>query len=120
MIVVAVASIIAAVAIPNYQEQSKNGRRAAAAAALIDATSRQEQFFLDNKTYTTTIIAGGLNMAPVTKGGTYALSVDAPTAACQVNRCFRVRATPRGAQIGDKCGAMTINSDRIKTPIGCW
>ena len=120
MIVVAIVAIIAAVAIPNYQEHSKNGRRATAAAALIDATSRQEQFFLDNKTYTTTIIAGGLNMAVVTEGGSYGLSVDIPTGACPVIRCFRVRATPQGAQVGDRCGTMTINSDRIKTPSGCW
>jgi len=120
MIVVAVAAIIAAVAIPNFQEQSKKGRRAAAAAALIDASSRQEQFFLDNKTYTTTIIAGGLNMAVSAGSGTYALSVDVPTVACQVDRCFRVRATPQGAQAADTCGALTIDSQRQKSPGGCW
>ncbi len=119
MIVVGVAAIIATIAIPNYQEHSKKGRRAAAAAALIDATSRQEQFFLDNKAYTTTIIVGGLNMAAVTEGGTYVLSVDAPNVACPMNRCFRVRATPQGTQIGDTCGTMTIDSDRLKTPSGC-
>ncbi len=55
MITVAVAAIIAAIAVPSYQEHTRKSRRAAATAALIDATSRQEQFFLDNKTYTTTI-----------------------------------------------------------------
>jgi type IV pilus assembly protein PilE len=120
MIVVAIAVVIAAIAIPSYQEQARKSRRAAATAALIDASSRQEQFFLDNKTYTTTIIAGGLNMAAVIESGTYALSVDAPTGACLVDRCYRVRATPQGVQAGDKCGALTVDSDRVKTPNNCW
>ncbi len=120
MIVVAIAVVIAAIAIPSYQEQARKSRRAAATAALIDASSRQEQFFLDNKTYTTSIIAGGLNMAAVIESGTYALSVDAPTGACPVDRCYRVRATPQGVQAGDKCGALSIDSDRVKSPNNCW
>jgi len=120
MIVVAVASVIASIAVPSYLEQSRKGRRAAATAALIDATSRQEQFFLDNKTYTTTVIAGGLNMAAETQSNTYALSVDSPNGACPLERCYRVRATPQGAQIDDKCGPLTIDSDRVKTPSNCW
>jgi type IV pilus assembly protein PilE len=102
IIVVVVAGVIAAIAIPSYQEQS------------------QEQFFLDNKSYTTTIIAGGLNMNAITESGSYALSVDAPTGACPLDRCYRVRATPQGAQSADSCGPLTINSERVKSPNGCW
>jgi type IV pilus assembly protein PilE len=120
LIVVVVAAIIAAIAIPSYQEQARKGRRAAATAALIDATSRQEQFFLDNKTYTTTIAAGGLNTTAVTEDGTYELLVDAPTGGCLLDRCYLVRAKPQGAQEGDKCGELTINSERRKTPSNCW
>ncbi len=120
MIVVAVAAIIAAIAVPSYQEHTRKSRRAAATAALIDATSRQEQFFLDNKTYTTTIVAGGLNMTAVTESGTYSLSVDDPSGACPLERCYLVRAIPQGVQDGDKCGQLTVNSDRVKTPSNCW
>lgn len=120
MIVVVVAAVIAGIAVPSYLEQSRKGRRAAATAALFDATSRQEQFFLDNKTYTVTVTAGGLNMNPATEDGSYALSVDAPTGACPLDRCYRVRATPQGAQAADSCGALTIDSERVKTPSGCW
>jgi len=120
MIVVVIAGVIAAIAVPSYQEQSRKSRRSAATAALLDATSRQEQFFLDNKAYTTTIIAGGLNMSAITERGSYALSVDAPTGACPLDRCYRVRATPQGAQSADSCGALTINSERVKSPNDCW
>ena len=120
MIVVVVAAIIAAIAFPVYQEHVRKSRRAAATAALIDATSRQEQFFLDNKTYTTTLTAGGLNMNAVTEDGMYVLSVDAPSGACALDRCYSMRATPQGVQTGDKCGALGINSERVKTPSNCW
>jgi len=122
MIVVAVAAVIATIAIPSYQLHSGKTRRVAATAALIDATSRQEQFFLDNKNYTTTITAGGLNMAVVTQSGTYTLSVDTPPidGSCPLDRCYLVRATPQGVQSDDSCGALTINSERVKTPNNCW
>jgi len=120
MIVVVVAGLIAAIAVPSYQEQSRRARRSAATAALFDATSRQEQFLLDNKTYTTTIVAGGLNMNAITESGSYGLSVDPPTGACPVDRCYRVRATPLGAQTADSCGPLTIDSERVKSPNNCW
>lgn len=120
IIVVVVAAIIAGIAVPTYMEHTRKSRRAAATAALVDATSRQEQFFLDNKSYTTTITTGGLNMASVTDGGMYSLSVDAPTGACNLDRCYRIRATPQGAQTADTCGVLMINSERVKTPADCW
>ena len=120
IIVVVVAAVIAAIAVPSYQAQARKSRRAAATAALFDAASRQEQFFLDNKSYTVTVTAGGLNMSAATEDGAYALSVDAPTGACPIDRCYRVRATPQGAQAGDSCGALTIDSERVKSPSACW
>lgn len=120
LVVLVVAAIIAAIAVPSYQQHTRKSRRAAATAALIDATSRQEQFFLDNKTYTTTITAGGLNMLAGTDDGTYTLSVDAPTAACVLDRCYQVRATPQGVQTADSCGVLMINSERVKSPVDCW
>lgn len=120
LIVLVVAAVLAAIAYPSYQQQVRKGRRSAATAALIDAASRQEQFFLDNKTYTTTISAGGLNISPVTESGTYALSVDTPSGACPLDRCYIVRATPQGVQAADSCGALTVDSERVKTPTNCW
>jgi len=120
MVVIMIIALLAALGYPSYGNFVTKSRRQAARNTIYQIADRQEQFFLDNKTYTTTIIVGGLNMAAVTEGGTYVLSVDAPNVACPMNRCFRVRATPQGTQIGDTCGTMTIDSDRLKTPSGCW
>ncbi len=120
LIVLAIAGIIAAVALPTYQEQARKGRRAEGHSALFDAAARQEQFFLDNKSYTTTIGPAGLNTLATTENGYYALTVDAPSAACPINGCYALRATPQGAQATDSCGALTLDFDRIKGPNNCW
>ena len=111
MIVVVMAAIIAAIAVPAYKEQARTARRATAHAALQDAASRQEQFFLDNKTYTTTIGPGGLNMSATSEGDYYAIEVDAPTAACAIDRCYKLTARPQGAQAGDSCDPITLDID---------
>ena len=120
MIVVVVAALLAMIAFPSYQEQVRKGRRASGRAALTEATSRQEQFYLDNKSYTATIGAGGLNMDVTTEGGFYVLSVEAPDADCPVDRCYELSASPQGAQASDSCAVLSIDSNRLKNPPGCW
>lgn len=120
MIVVVMAGIIAAIAVPAYREHARTARRATAHVALQEAASRQEQFFLDNKTYTTIIGAGGLNMSATAEGGYYAITVEGPTAACALDRCYKLRAVPQGAQADDPCNPITLDSDLVKGPASCW
>lgn len=120
LVVVGVVALLATLAYPAYQDQVMKARRSTAKSALADAGSRQEQFFLNNKTYTTTVGAGGLNLATTTDGGFYTLSVDAATGACPIDRCWRMRAAPEPAQADDRCGTLTISSDGARTPAECW
>ena len=53
MIVVVVVGILAAIALPAYQEQVRKSRRATAEAHLMDVAARQQQFLLDNRRYAT-------------------------------------------------------------------
>ena len=55
MIVVVILGVIAAFAIPSYQDHLRKSKRSDARAALSDLAARQEQYFLDNKTYTDTL-----------------------------------------------------------------
>ncbi len=120
LIIAAVVALLATLAYPAYQDQIMKARRSTAKAALADAGSRQEQFFLNNKSYTTTVGPTGLNLATTTDGGFYELSVDDPTAACPLDRCWRMRAEPQSAQADDRCGELAISSDGIRTPTECW
>ena len=47
IIVIVIVSILAAVALPGFQDAMRKGRRADAKEGLMDAANRQERFMLD-------------------------------------------------------------------------
>src|SRR3989338_3305265 len=51
MIVVVIVGILAAIAIPNYQNYVVKGNRAAAQAFMVDAANREKQYLLDARSY---------------------------------------------------------------------
>lgn len=59
MIVVAVISIIAAVAIPNYVDYVRRGHITDMTSAMSDAKLRVEQRYADNRTYTNALCSTG-------------------------------------------------------------
>lgn len=120
IIVMVVTALLAAVAMESYRSYTLQARRASAITALSDAASRQEQFFLNNRSYTATLGAGGLNVSAATPGDAYLVSIDAPTAGCPIARCWSMRATPQGRQADDACGTLTHNSDGDRAPADCW
>lgn len=52
MIVVIIVGVLAMVALPAYDEQSKRGRRADGKAFIMDIASRQERFYTQYSSYT--------------------------------------------------------------------
>ena len=108
MIVVVIVAILAAIAIPSYENQIRKGRRAAAQNYLLDIANRQQQFLLDARRYATSV--GELNVtAPpeVTPFYTVAIATAGPPPT------FVITATPIGAQVAD--GALTLNQQSAKT-----
>ena len=120
VVVMVIAALLAAIAMASYRSYTQQARRATAITALTDAASRQEQFFLNNRSYTSTLGPGGLNMSSMTQGGFYLLSVDAPTAGCPIARCWSMQATPQGRQADDTCGTLSYDSDGERAPANCW
>ena len=51
MIVVTVIAILAAIALPSYNNYLRKGRRADAQAAMTDIASRQQQYLMDARAY---------------------------------------------------------------------
>ena len=74
MIVVAIVAILAAVALPSYNDYVKRGKVAEVTSVLGDGRVKMEQWFLDNLTY-----VGGPCPPPSTKAFTVTCS-PAPTA----------------------------------------
>lgn len=124
MIALAIIAILAAIALPAYQDSMRKGRRAEAQAALMDSAARQEQYFLDNKTYSTTMTALGFSANPMTtEKGHYQIEVVDPdtTPACPITTCFQMNAEPQGSQESDSsCVLISLSSLGVKSPTVCW
>jgi type IV pilus assembly protein PilE len=118
VVVVAIAAILATIALPNYSEYILRSNRSSAQAFISDIASRQSQFFLDRRTYATTVAA--LNMAaPTEVAARYDVAI-AVNAGPPLT--YTVTATPTGSQVKDRCGALTIDQAGNKTAgsTRCW
>lgn len=118
--------VIAAIALPSYNESRLRAARADGKHALRTTVSDQERFYSTNFSYS-------LNASPLTNppaatvtspDGNYIISI----AACgggSINTCFVATATPLGAQANDVCGTLTLSSNGTRTASGgsledCW
>jgi len=118
VIVMAIIAILASIAIPNYSEYIMRSNRSAAQSFIADVASRQAQFFLDRRTYATTIADLNLGMSP-DLALRYAVAINVVAGP---PLAYTVTATPVGPQIHDRCGALTINQAGNKTAATtrCW
>lgn len=107
MITVAIISILAAIAIPAYDEYVSRARRSEAHGALTELANLQERFFSQNLRYTTTIAStpgpNRIAFPNVSENGYYQIQIEAASATS-----YQLRATAQGAQAGD--GDMRLTS----------
>ena len=103
MIVVAVISILGAIAYPSYQESVRKGRRAEGRAAL--QFNRYHPPFAAG--------ASGVPFKTESEGGKYKLKADYCTGKTDTNNCIKLTAVP---QIADpKVGWISLDSQGKKT-----
>ena len=62
MIVVTIISILAAIAVPSYQQYNKKANRSQASQIMLSIQNREEQYILDARAYTTALNNTGLNI----------------------------------------------------------
>ncbi|MGL5102675.1 MAG: type IV pilin protein [Plesiomonas sp.] len=112
MIVVAIISIIAAIAIPSYQNHIIKSRRTEVLTQLLQGQLAQERLWLMNKTYSTNLANIGLiNSTYYTF--TTPISATANT--------YTLKATAIGSQTKDtNCTTLTLDDKGNKTPAACW
>lgn len=129
MIVVAIISILGAIAYPTYLEHVRKSRRVDAKTALLDLASRQERYFSTRNVYATTPDKLGYSEAEFPskvfsgKEAYYQLSVTASSPFTT----YSASATPLGTQTKDKCHTYTITSLGVQgnsgvdpVPEDCW
>lgn len=114
MVVVAIIGILAAIALPSYNEHVRKTRRAAGGACLMAVAQQMERFYTTNLSYedavadTSTCQDSALDF--------YGIAVEADA------RTYTVTATPIGSQSGDSCGALSVDQAGTQLPAtaGCW
>jgi type IV pilus assembly protein PilE len=126
LITLAILGIIAAVALPSFQESTLRARRAEAKTALLETASDQERFYSANSSYSTNAmpLANPAQELRTSRDGFYQISV----AACgtgTIANCFVATATPLGDQANDECTSLTLSDTGVRGATGstieeCW
>jgi type IV pilus assembly protein PilE len=127
LIAVAVIAILAAIAVPTYQNHMLKSRRTDAHAALSSLQLEMEKFRGSCTSYPDTVsnaddCAGGtIDFSSTSNDGHYTISITAATA-----NSYTLSADPTGVQADDTgCDPMTItvnnsNPRGDKGPADCW
>ena len=123
MIVVAIVAILAAIALPGYQESVRKTWRNKATSCLTEMAQSMERRFTAAMSYTGPALPGNACVVEDGMAARYAFDFVAPP----TDNAFTLRATPQGAQIADAlCAIMTINQVGVRTVSGtggvndCW
>lgn len=116
MIVIVIIGILAAIALPNYQQYILRSNRTAAQAEMMDIANRQKQFLLANRAYVSKadLEASGYALpADLSSRYSYAITVGSGTLPT-----FVITFTAIGSQAAD--GDLTLTSAGVKSPPGKW
>ena len=125
MIAVAVIAILAAVALPSYQQYVLRTQRSAAAACLVEMGQFMERVYLTNLRYDQNAgVATALPTTDCVNRTSARYTIALPTVA---QRTFNLTAAPKGAQAGDTgCGTLSLNQAGTRGASGgdgvanCW
>lgn len=117
MIVVAVVAILAAIALPAFNDQMRKGRRAEAIATLQGAQLRLERWRTDNASFA---MPAATVTALMPNTPFYSFTLETPNA-----NSYTLTAAPQGGQASDTCSTLRITNTNgviTKTPTGsnCW
>jgi type IV pilus assembly protein PilE len=122
MIVVAIIGILAAIALPSYQDSVRKSRRADAKSDLMGLANAMERHFTEQNTYCGTA-SSDCTGSPIVyttnpqNTNYYSFDIDATATT------FTLTATPKGAQASDTCGDLTLNWHGEKSSADntvCW
>nr|WP_298114354.1 type IV pilin protein [uncultured Pseudomonas sp.] len=116
MIVIVIIGILAAIALPNYQQYILRSNRVAAQAEMMDIANRQKQFLIANRAYAskTALEASGYAL-PADLGSRYSYAITVGTGTLPT---FVITFTAIGAQVAD--GDLSLTSGGVKSPVDKW
>lgn len=132
MIAVVIIAILAAVALPSYQDHVRRSNRAVAKALLLENAQFMEQVYTANNQYDAAVgpdgiantvddvaVALPITQSPRTGIVQYAISLQAVA-----NAAFTLQAVPQGTMAADVCGTLTLTNTGVQGAGGdvasCW
>ena len=133
MITVALVGILAAIAIPSYQNYVRQSNRAVAKSLLYENAQFMERFFTQNNQYDATVGANGVaNTGGDDVAVTLPITQSPRTGTAQYNisllavadATYTLQAVPTGSMTGDACDVLTLTNTGLQGAGGgvaeCW
>lgn len=119
LITLAIIAILAAIAVPAYNNYILKARRADAQTTLLDLANRMEQYYAQNNSYAGATLAN-VGVKATSPQGYYTISIGNLSAST-----YDLTATPTGAQASDtSCSNITLNQLGQRSQSGsatdCW
>ena len=129
LIALAVIGILAAIALPSYNNQIRKSRRADAVTALSVFQQAQERWRANNATYAaladltaaTTATPPGFGLSATSSKGYYSITITTPTDSSYTATATAVNGTTQAADVG--CTILTVtvqNGSGTNGPANCW
>ena len=120
MVVMAIAAILAAIALPAYQQSVRKGRRSDAIEATAAVQQAQERWRANNVSYSSQL-SSELNLATTSTSGYYSLGIANATGTGYTLTATAVAGKSQASDSG--CSTMTVtvtNGSAVLTPADCW
>lgn len=123
MVVVAIIGILAAVAYPSYTESVRSGRRGEAIGEMGRVMLLLERWRADHSSYA----GSGAGYPVPTSTSYYTITISQDVAVTNPTG-YKIEAAPAGAQVGDRCGTLSLTVSNGSAPAkgytsgqsGCW
>ncbi len=108
VVTMAIVAILAAIAIPSYENYLFRARRADGREMLQRVAAAQERFYTNRNQYTNDLItAAGINLGTAnSEAGHYRITI----AVDATNQSYTLTATLLGVQAPDACANLTVNN----------
>jgi type IV pilus assembly protein PilE len=125
MITVALIGMLAAIALPSFQEYVARSRRLDAQATLLEAAQFMERYYTQNGTYTGATLPTALQVSPSgSSGGKVFYDITFQKDSLTATK-YSLQAAPANTQKNDRCGVLTFTEAGVRgvsklTVAECW